>query len=178
MNRQTKYRLTTNYLIVLLISLTGCFLGAGTHGSIKTYHYSTTKDKLEIAVSTVIKSNSNIYPDTIKNNIIYITDCKNDTIPNDFYNDGKAYVTFEIKVGDLDNEYTFRYSGSKEDWKTSSTSEISICYIYDEKGNGGSEGNGNFDKTPSDIKKKMIALFETEFVNRVDKELNLKHTDE
>jgi hypothetical protein len=123
--------------ILLTISFTSCFYSTGTHGSIKYYNYATTKDKLENAVIKVIKSNHNIYPDTIKNYMIDVTNGKHDTIHNDYYNDSKTYKTMKIKVVDEENEYTFRYYGGEEDWKTSKTSGIFICYAYDKNGQGG-----------------------------------------
>ena len=84
-------------------------------------------------------------------------------------------MTFTIKSGKDENEYTIRYLGDETTWASSTTSEIFICYIYDEIGNGGSEGNENWEKTPDDIKKKMINLFETKFISKVDKALQVEH---
>ena len=165
-------------LIFLILFLGGCSsssLGGGTRGSIKAYDYSTTKSELSVAVADVIKSNPNIYPDTIRNFMIDETNGKHDTIFNDYYNDGKTYVTMTIKVKDMDYEYTFRYMGDEKTWEAASNSEIFICYIYDKNGLGGSEGDGNFEKIPIETKKQMLDLFETEFIDKVDRKLNLKH---
>jgi hypothetical protein len=161
-------------IFVLIISLTGCFFGAGTHGSIRGYQYPTTKYELEKAVMTVIKNNKSIYRDTTKDS----TSGKSDADFNNYYNDGKNYVTIKIKGADIEYEYTFRYYGGEEYWKTSTNSEIFICYVHDGKGNGGNAGDGSFDKTPPEIKRNMIKLFETKFVNKIDKELHLVHTDD
>jgi len=163
-------------VFILTISLIGCFIGGGTHGSIKGYHYATTKDQLEKAVMTVIKNNKNIYRDTIKNYTIDITNGKHDTIIDDYYNDGKNYVTIKIKIADKENEYTFRYYGDEEYWKVSTSSEIFICYAYDKNGNGGSEGHNSF-KFKQQLKKEFTNVFESEFVNKIDKVLNLTHSE-
>ncbi|MES2656177.1 MAG: hypothetical protein V4620_11350 [Bacteroidota bacterium] len=160
-------------LTILIPFLTGCFIGAGTHGSLKGYQYSTTKDKLDSAVMFVIKNNPNINRNT--NNVNYIvdqTDGKNDTIIDNYYNDGKSYLTIKIKTDKGQNEYTFRYYGGEEDWKTATTSEIFICYAYDELRKGGSEGNGGID---SKTLKHLTEIFEKELVSNIDKQLNLTH---
>jgi hypothetical protein len=164
-------------LIILTAVLTGCGFGAGTHGSIKGYQYPVTKSELEKAVMTVLQSKTKVYRDTIRNYMIDVTDGKNDTIENNYYNDGKNYLTLHIKTLDNVVDYTIRYYGDSLTWANSRTSEIFICYIYDGKGNGGSEGNGKWGQTAGNKQKKMINLFETEFINKIDKELNKKHTD-
>lgn len=150
-------------IIILLstIILTGCGFGAGTHGSIKGYQYSASKVLLEEAVNNVIKNDSTMHLDGMKGH----------------YNDNVNYVTFTIKSDKGENEYVIRYLGDNTTWATSTTSEIFICYIYDEMGNGGSSGNDNWKKTPDDIKKKMIDLFETKFINKIDKALRVEHVD-
>lgn len=153
-------------------------MSGGTHGSLKAYNYETSKDKLENAVKSVIENSPNIYPDTMKNYMIDVTDGngKHDTIDNNYYNEGKTYVTITIKVGDIKNEYIFRYYGSEEEWKTSSRSGISICYAYDKDGQGGSEGTGGLEWNKAELKKNLTNLFETEFINKIDKELKIGHT--
>jgi hypothetical protein len=162
--------------LIVLLSLGLVFinmlsrLAPAGHGSIKSYRYTTTKYKLENAVSDIIKNNSNIFPDTIQNYMIDVTNGKHDTIYNNYYNDGKNYVTFKIKDGELENEYIIRYRGDEEYWKTSTSSEIFICYISDNK------GNVKFEKTPSEIRTQMLKIFEEEFVSKIDKELKLTHS--
>lgn len=165
--------------VIIAISLTSCFIGAGTHGSIKNYNYATTKDKLENAVNTVIKNNPNIHCDTTINKISIkdINSGKSDTIIDNYYNDGKTYVTIKIKVADLENEYTFRYYGDEEYWKTSLTSGIFICYAYDKNGQGGSEGTGGVEWYKWGLRKKLTDLFEKEFVTKIDNELKIAHTE-
>src|SRR5690606_7917088 len=160
---------------ILTTILSGCFIGAGTHGSLKGYQYSITKDKLDTAVMFVIKNNPNIYRDTIGNKIFAnVGNGKQDTIIDNSYNDGHEYVTIKIKTNKGQCEYTFRYYGGEEYWKTAKTSEIFICYAYDESNKGGSEGNGGVD---SEILKHLTDVFEKELVSNVDKKLNMKHSD-
>ena len=175
MTRQNRLYLLTFTSIILTTILSGCFIGAGTHGSLKGYQYATTKEKLDSAVMFVIKSNPKIYRDT--NNVNYIidkTNGKNDTIIDNYYNDGIIYLTIKIKTDKGQNEYTFRYYGGEEDWKTAATSEIFICYAYDELGKGGSEGNGGVDSNTLDH---LIEVFERELVSNIDKQLNLTHIE-
>ena len=170
-----KIRIKIFLFIVISTLLSSCFIGAGTHGSLKGYKYPTTKDKLDSAVMLVIKNNPNIYRDT--NNVNYIidqTNGKNDTIIDNYYNDGINYLTIKIKTEKGQNEYTFRYYGGEEDWKTAATSEIFICYAYDEFGKGGSEGNGGVD---SKTLKHLTEVFERELVSNIDKQLNLTHIE-
>ena len=178
MSSKIKYLFAITTLLVLAVTFTGCIISAGTHGSIKGYRYPITKDKLEIAVMSAIKSNPDIYRDsTNKNYIIDKTNGKNDTIIDNYYNDGKSYLTIKIKDLAKEYEYTFRYYGGEEDWKVSSSSEIFICYITDDNGKALSEGNGDWQKASDVFKKKVISLFEVELVAHIDKELNLTHTE-
>jgi hypothetical protein len=149
------------FLLILIESyLSGCFT-AGTHGSIKNYQYTTTRKNLEKAVLSVINKNQKIYIDSIENYMIDVTDGKHDTIKSNHYNDGKNYVTIFIIDSLLKNEYVLSYNGTESD----SISGITICYI-----NGKSEGNGKFNGISN---KSEIILFESELVNKIDKELNL-----
>ncbi len=161
--------------IILAASLTGCFIGAGTHGSLKGYQYQTTKDKLDSAVMYVIKNNPNIYRDTIGNKFLAdVGNGKQDTIIDNSYNDGHEYVSIKIKTEKGQCGYTFRYYGGEDHWKTSKTSEIFICWAYDEFGKGGSEGNGGVE---SKTLNHLTELFEKELVSNIDKKLNLTHID-
>ncbi len=155
-------------------------LSAGTHGSIKGYRYPVTKLELENAVNKVIENDPNIQRDKsdttgkiyynyegLKNQYYYI-DGKS------YYNDGKNYLTIKIKSGADEHQYILRYYGSEEHWKTSTSSEIFICYAYDKNGKGGSQGQNSF-KFKGQLKKELVNVFEREFVNKLDKELNLIH---
>ena len=164
-----------NFILFLLLGLTSCNIGAGTHGSLKSYQYPITKHKLEKAVMTVLKDNPKIFIDDIQNYIIDNTNGKNDTIRNNSYNDTTTYLTIKINTDKELNEYTIRYSGDEESWKTDSTSSISICYAYDKFGKGGSEGNGGVGRK---LLKQLVNVFELELIEKIDKELNLTHSSE
>lgn len=94
-----------------------------------------------------------------------------------YYNDTENYVTLSIYDHSGENEYTFRYAGDSLQWAQSPASAIFICYIYGEKGNGGSVGNGKWEKTPDAIKKQMVNLFETQFISKLDTTLHTNHTE-
>ena len=171
-------KILTFLFSILAFSFVGC-ISAGTHGSIKGYQYSISKDSLQKAIMTVIQNNSNIFRDTTLDSLgssplLDHNDGKDYSAGDNFYNDIKHYVTIKITSGQDVNEYTFRYSGADEDWKNSPTSEIFICYAHDKNGNGGSEGNGGVSKG---MAKDFTDVFEKEFVDKVDKQINLTHTD-
>ena len=128
---------------------------------------------------TVIKNNNNIFRNTSLDSLgssplLDHSDGGDYSAGENFYNDIKHYVTIKITSGQKVNEYVFRYYGPDEDWKTSPTSEIFICYAHDKNGNGGSEGNGGVSKK---MAKEFTDIFENEFIDKVDKQLNLTHTD-
>lgn len=151
--------------------LTSCFMGTGTHGSLKGNQYQTTKAKLDSAVMFVVKTNQNINRDTIGNKILAnVGNGKQDAIIDNSWNDGHEYVSIKIKTGKGNCEYTFRYYGGPEDWDTSKTSEIFICWAYDEFGKGGSEGNGGVDRKTL---KHLTDIFENELVDKIDNKLKL-----
>jgi hypothetical protein len=172
----TKYLKYLFYIVVL--SFAGC-IGAGTHGSIKGYQYSVNKDSLQNAIMTVIQNSPNIYRDDSLDSLgssplLDHDDGKDYVTGDNYYNDIKHYVTIKITSGQSVNDYTFRYRGDDEDWKGSNISRIFICYAYDKNGNGGSEGNGGVSKK---MAKAFTDVFEKEFVDKVDEQLNLKHDD-
>ena len=158
-------------VFLLFIFLSGC-IGGGAAGSIIGFRYQTTKDRLEKAVKAVIKNNRNIYPDTINNYIIDLTNGKSDTLDDSYYNDGKRNITIDIKRSNMKYTYTFGFYGEEQYWKTSPSSAIFIIYAIDEFGRGGGEKDKDMDDRI--LRKKLINIFKTEFVNRIDKELNLK----
>jgi hypothetical protein len=158
--------------------LTGC-LTAGTHGSIKGYRYPISKQALQNTVEKVIAEGGSVHRDTIVNYIIDETGGKHDTLWDNQYNDTINYVTIYVQKGGTEYKYTFRYYGDKEDWDTAKTSEIFIAYAWDEnKHQGGSEGNGGVTWYTPFLKKRLVGVFETEFIDRVDKQLAQKHTDD
>jgi hypothetical protein len=139
------------FLIGLLIILDSC-IGGGTHGSIEVYEYNVPKSTLEKAVREVITANSAIRQDSVK----------------DYYNDDTTYLTISILQNGEPYRYTFRYGGGKEYWDTSKKSSIFIAYAYDDKGNGGSEGNGGVTWSDFRLKKKLTKPFEREVVNKIN----------
>jgi hypothetical protein len=168
----------SSLIFILIFLLAGC-IGAGTHGSIKGYQYPTRKDSLQKAIMTVIQNNPNIYRDTSLDSLgsspaLDHSDAGDYSAGDNFYNDIKHYVTIKITSGQNVNEYVFRYYGPDENWKSSLTSKIFICYAHDKNGNGGSEGNGEVSEK---MAKQFTDIFEKEFIDKVDKELNLIHTD-
>jgi len=166
------------FTYIMAFSLIGC-MGAGTHGSIKGYQFATMKDSLQKAIMTVIKDNPGIYRDTTldylgSSPLLDHSDAGDYSAGENYYNDIKHYVTITISSGQIKNEYIFRYYGSDEEWKSNGSAEIFICYAHDKKGNGGSEGNGGVTKK---MAKEFTEVFEKEFVDKIDKELNLKHEE-
>ena len=171
MNKLIKYWIL---VFAIIVHLCACLTG-GTHGSIKSYDFFVSKNTLQKAVEKILTESPDIHKDTVKNYIVNITSGKNDTIMNNQYNDGQQYVTIKIegKVKGEESEFTFQYVGDEKDWDTLKTSSLSIAYAYDEKNNGGSNGNGGLSYSPL-LKKKIIRLFETRFINRIKKELTGK----
>ncbi|HWZ04263.1 MAG TPA: hypothetical protein VNX40_11685 [Mucilaginibacter sp.] len=161
------------FLLCVTFIVTGCFISAGTHGSLKNYQYAIKKEDLQRAIMKVIKNNPNIYRDTSLDNSS--AHASIDSTGAHYYNDIKNYVTIKITSGQIVNEYTFRYYGDDEYWKTSGSSEIFICYAFDKNHKGGSEGNGGVTK---EMLKGFTDVFEKEFISKIDRELNLTHTDE
>lgn len=123
----------------------------------------------------VINNNQSISCDTIGSKILAnVGNGIQDTIIDNSWNDGHEYVSIKIKTDKGNCEYTFRYYGGPEDWDTSKTSEIFICWAYDEFGKGGSEGNGGVDRKTL---KHLTDIFEQELVYNIDKKLILKHIE-
>ena len=154
-------------------------MAGGTHGSLKEYTFSVNKDTLQKVVMKVIHSNPNIARDTSLDYLgsspfLDSSECYNCPAGENYYNDIKHYVTITISSGLDTNEYTFRYYGDDKDWETSLSSEIFICYAYDKLRRGGSEGNGGVE---SKVLKQLTDVFESEFVNKINKELNLHHNE-
>jgi len=167
----TSYTFFIATALVATVLFNSCLTG-GTHGSIKYYDYKTNKQNLQRAVEKVIKNNRSIKRDTTKNYVVDMTNNKNDTIVDNYYNDNDRYVTIYIQTSGGMNEYTFQYAGDKKYWDTSKIAELSIAYAYDKDGKGGSEGHNEVD---GNLKRKLLEPFEKEFINKVDKELGQKH---
>lgn len=156
------------FCFLVLIAFYSC-LTAGTHGSIKAFQFSVPKYTLDKAVEKVISTNKNIQRDTTK--------AYDDSTKYGYYNDGSNYMTIRITKDQLTNKYIFKYAGDKEYWDTSKISSLFIAYAYDKDGNGGSEGSGGLSWYKFGLRKKLISLFENEFINKIDTALGQKHTD-
>jgi len=174
------------WLVFLLI-------GCGSAEAIKIYSYPVKKTSLEKAVVKVLKSNPNIVVDTSESIVIVRRnpDDMNDTSIKtiklsefrghskdsaDIAANEKAVMRIKITVGELENNYVFRYLGDEHHWNISSGSEIFIQYAKDKQGNSISQGNNENGEFNSKLAKDLTSLFETEVVSKIDKELNLKHT--
>ena len=161
LNRKIGFR----YCLILVL-LCSC-LTAGTHGSIISFQFSTSKYNLERAVEKVIDINQNIQRDTTK--------AYDDSTKYGYYNDGTNYMTIRITKKNITYKYIFKYAGDKKYWDSSKISNIFIAYAYDNEGNGGSEGNGGISWYKFGLKKKLIFLFESELVNKIDSILGQRH---
>ena len=94
----------------------------------------------------------------------------------DFFEGLKAYTKIKIKVGEIENDYIFRYKGDRYSWENSATSEIFISYAEDKFGNSLEQGHNERGQFSSKMAKEFTDLFEKEVVDKIDKELNLKHS--
>ena len=181
----------TIILLWLVILVTGC----GDASAIKSYSYATRQVNLDKAVQKVLRSNPNITIDTTPTPIIVRRnpDNINDTTTkvirlSEFRGhtedsiamaeDEKAVLQIWIKKGEIDNYYRFRYLGTSSHWNSSSSSAIFISYARDKHGNSLSQGHNENGEFRSDLAKDFTSLFETEVVNKIDKELNLEHTND
>ncbi len=148
-------------IIVLAAMLLGGFCGCiegGTHGAIKRFGFNVSKFALQKSVDKVIRTNHNLIRDSIK----------------DYYNDSTSYVTLSIVHGFDSFKYVFRYYGDSNYWDTSKESELFIAYAYDNFNRGGSEGNGGVGWTKFKLKKQIVDVFKVEFIQRLEKDLNIK----
>ena len=150
------------FLLLILVNFFGC-LTAGTHGSIKAYVFPVPKNVLQKTINDVIEKELNLQ-------VAPITD----TFNSKYYNDGERYITINIKVNGGHNEYIFQYIGDKENWDTSKNSEISIAYAFDKDNKGGSEGDGKLSFYKFELRKKLIDVFENEFIDKIDTMLKQK----
>lgn len=176
---------------LLLLWLLFLSLGCGSAEAIKSYNYPTAKDNLEKAVLKVIGSNSHIVIDTTPAKVLVRRNPNNanDTSTilinlSDFHSAdsaevaaiNKGVIKIKIKVGEIENDYTFRFLGDEQYWRNSRSSAIFIQKATDRHGNSVNQGkneNGEFD---SKLAKDFTSLFEREVVTKIDEELNLKHT--
>jgi hypothetical protein len=170
------------FILVIVFYIFGCDQISAGSGSLVTYSFATSKQRLEAAVLKVIAENNNIYrePETsqeykdmykevIKERNRKNRDLQVDTNYVDYYNDGKTYLT--IKLKDYDYEFTFRYYGDEKEWKSSPRSEFFIVYAFNKYRKGGGY-NDNLD--PSFIKE-LTNVFEQQFANKVESELGVRY---
>jgi len=179
----------TTYTFIIAFFSSGC----GSAEAIKSYSYPTPKYNLEKAVLKAIKSNPHIIIDTTESKVIVRRnpDDMNDTTTktiklSEFQGhskdsaaiaaNDKAVIKIKIKVGETENDYTFRYLGDEQYWKNSKSSAIFIQYVTDKHGNSLSQGHNEKGEFNSKMAKDFTDLFETEVVNKIDQELKLKHT--
>lgn len=144
-----------------MIMMSGC-LSAGTHGYIKSYRYYVSKYQLQQAVCNVIVNSHFIKPDTVKG----------------YYNDGERYITMSIMVNDSPYTYVWHFYGGSEYWDTSKSSALSIAYASDPQNRGGSEGNGGVRRSNAKLRKRLTEPFETQFIDKIDSTLGMKHVEE
>ena len=157
-----------SFLLVIIIAIISCNLVGGA-GGIKAYQYPVTKFELEKAVDSLIKNNTNIQRDTVDNYYTYVDSNKQERkIHDNYYNDGIGYLTLNIVGHGLAYQYIIRYYGDTSYWRTSANSEIFIVYA-----NGYSAG---YSKISRKLKKEITGLFESEFIDKLDKQLGKAHT--
>ncbi len=88
----------------------------------------------------------------------------------------KGQFKISIKSGNRISYFTLRYLGDEQSWKSSSTSAVFISELSDGLGNNISQGHNEHGQFKSKMAKTFTELLERELVNKLDKELNLKHT--
>ena len=163
--------------ILWLFILISLFCKCGSEEAIKAYGYPITKYELEKAVMKVIQNNPNIYLYTgdlvEKGHPPFAADTANYTIHTSAYSGEVLWI--KIKVGKIENGYTFRYYGDSSDWKNSPTSQIFIISAHNSSDQYLRQGYNEHGEFSSKLAKDLTELFETELVDKIDKELHLKH---
>ncbi|MFW0718437.1 hypothetical protein [Pedobacter sp. N23S346] len=165
--------------------LPSCEMFSAGHGGFMSYSFEIKKKELEGAIIKVIETDSNfyrepevsqeykdIYKEITKERNKENPDSEIDTNYVDYYNDGENYVT--IKLKNTDYKFTFRYIGDEEYWNNSPNSQFYIVYMRDEYNRGG----GYKDKLEPQFIDKLTNVFETEFVQKVSKELGIPFSEE
>lgn len=146
-----------------------CFLGAillfggcieaGTHGSIRGYSYTISKSELEKKIHFILKSSTNIWQDSAK----------------DYYNDDSTYIRMNINYDNHIFSYIFSFYGDRTYWDTSTKSQIFIAYASNDKGEGGSEGDGGVKNGNSSLRHELLIPFENVFIAKLDSILFTVH---
>lgn len=167
-------------LVLIIFVLTSFLSGCGSAEPVEFYTYTTSMPKLGNAVKTFFKNNSNPnvvwdtssyllvrrYRNEFKDKTWYTTAM--DTIRPSKYRGEYDWIT--IKEKETVNNYCFTLF-----LLPSSKSAIVIKSLWNNKGLDLRQGENVGDFTSHEAKKSK-SLFEKEFVNRLDKELNLKHS--
>jgi len=182
----------TVIIIALIILVVWHFIsfissfGAGTHGGIIAYCYPVNKHELEKAVDSVLEKCQDVKRsmpyfyysyDSVNKSTSESIDSTIGSVKvfDSAYNDGKRYITINIAQDGKLYDYSFQYSGYETDWDTAKNSVISVTYAWDDNGNGGSDGHGDFNFKWG-LKRRLTKLFEDRFIERVDKQLGKHHT--
>jgi hypothetical protein len=179
------------YILTLLWLLATTLVNCGSAEAIKSYRYPITKDKLEQAVIKVLKSNPHIAVDTTKRKVIVRRhpndpgDTSTMAINAEDYQgkereeiiaDFAAYTKIKITVGQIENNYEFRYYGDEQEWKNASSSALFITMAQDKYGQTLYQGKNEHGEFKTQLAKNLTSVFEAEFINKLDKELQLKHS--
>lgn len=81
------------YILTLVILIQGCFIGAGTHGKIESYHFENTNNEIVLMVDQFLLEN----PDYL-----------------DFIDSTSGYGWIHIKIPASNNRYGFSIGGNSE----------------------------------------------------------------
>jgi hypothetical protein len=151
--------------------MSSCIEG-GTHGSISEYCYAVRQSDLRLAVDKTIELNSAVLQrgDTTRSVLIYLQDGRADTVLSNHPN-SLAYTDVRIVHENSVYEYRVQYVGTELSWDTSKTSCLSLAYAFDEEGRGGSNGDGGISWSTPLLKQKLLAVFEKEFIQKIDSAL-------
>ncbi len=169
-------------LLLLLLLPLYLLHGCGSAEAIKCYSYTVTKNDLEKAVMKVLNNNPNIRVSntTQQQRDSGMLSIKSHWTPADslsYYNGLNALIDLNIKTGEAENYYLIRYRGDKQNWETSKMSAIFISVAHDKNGNTLNQGQNEHGEFKSKLAKELTDVFENEVVNKIDKELNLQHSN-
>lgn len=159
--------------LLVACCVSSCIDG-GTHGSISEYCYTVKHSDLRYTVDRVLDSNSALLQrgDTTKNVLIYLHDGQTDTVVSNHPN-SRAYTDLKIIHEKEVYEYRVQYVGSETTWDTSKTACLSVAYAFDNEAHGGSAGDGGVNWSKPFLKQKLLAVFESEFIQRIDSALGV-----
>ncbi len=150
----------------------------GGAGSLMTYEYPVSKYELEKIVDSVLIANDGIYRDSTKSYVLIesatstrysLDSTAGATREVDFYNDGIKTLRIHITKGGIHHEYFVRFYGDSTTWDSSDQCEIGITYA---------DGYSRGQKKPSEeIENELLAMFESEFIDKIDKKLGIERTE-